>query len=494
MAVVLAIDLGTTNLKVGLINEHGEIIGLRSVAVPVTNNVAGSAEHDPRVLKQLIIGLAKEVLAEGPAEEIAYVVGSTYQFGLMLLDAQRKPITGMTLLADIRSQRAFDAFSETYADLDIYAQTGCPLMSLYVLPRLFYFATHERDVFDKAKYFTDSKAFLFEWLTGEFVTDVSTAAASQHYNLHNDAWDDTLLARIGLSAAQFPDIEDGTTYFGSLRESLQVELGLKPQVKVLLGVYDGAALAVGLGAMQPGIGIINVGTSAMLRVPGPSPAFDNGENKRIQPYALNKRVFLNGGALNNAALPLNWLRDRLFDVDIQDPAMLRLGTEPPLLCLPYLTSERDSVTGPYASGVFFGLRQYHDKADMARAVLEGVCYSMRYLYDALKENELDINEIRIGGGGAKIKVWPQMFANILGLPIYIPSGDQMGLVGSAMLAFVAGGLYPDVAAIGERVIKSDICIRPDAEALRIHDERYQFFKKIRETMAPLYREHAALSH
>ncbi len=493
MALALAVDLGTTNLKVGLIDESGTILELRSATVPVISSAAGGAEHDPEVLKSLILGLCKELLAHGAADDVRYIVGSTYQFGLMLLDSRKKPLTGMTVLADIRSQRTFDAFLEAYADVDIYAQTGCPLMTPYVLPRLFYFSAREKDIFRQAAYFTDSKAFLFEWLTGEFVTDISTAAASQHYNLHQGRWDDGLLAHIGLSADQFPVIKDGTTYLCPLKEELRTELGLKQPVDVLLGVYDGAALAVGLGALQPGVGIMNVGTSAMLRVPGTVPAFDKGDNKRIQPYAVNTRLFLNGGALNNAALPINWLRDSLFDVDVQDPAMLHTGTEPPLLCLPYLTSERDSKTGPYASGVFFGLRQYHDKTAMARAVLEGVAYSMRYLYDALKENQLHISELRMGGGGAQIKPWPQLFANILGLPINIPAGDQMGLVGSAMLAFVAGGLYADITVMGAQVIRTGVSIDPDAKVLTVHDERYQFFKKVRETLAPLYKEHAALS-
>ncbi len=494
MALALAIDLGTTNLKVGLVNESGTILDLRSVAVPVISPTAGGAEHDPEELKTLILGLCKELLANKASGDVRYIVGSTYQFGLMLLDGQKNPLTGMTVLADIRSQRTFDTFLAAYADVDIYAQTGCPLMTPYVLPRLFYFSDREKDLFQKAKYFTDSKAFLFEWLTGEFVTDVSTAAASQHYNLHQENWDGGLLARVGLSADQFPAIKDGTTCLRPLKEDLRAELGLKQQVQVLLGVYDGAALAVGLGALQPGVGIMNVGTSAMLRVPGAIPAFDKGENKRIQPYAVNKHLFLNGGALNNAALPINWLRSNLFDVDVQDPAILHTGTEPPLLCLPYLTSERDSKTGPYASGVFFGLRQYHGKTDMARAVLEGVAYSMRYLYDALKENQLPISELRMGGGGAQIKPWPQLFANILGLPVNIPSGDQMGLVGSAMLAFVAGGLYADITLMGAQVIRTGISIDPDDKALPVHDQRYQFFKNVRETLAPLYKAHAALSH
>ncbi len=494
MAIALAIDLGTTNLKVGLVDEGGNILDLRSVAVPVVNGKDGGAEHDPEELKKLIIGLSKELLVNGIASEVKYIVSSTYQFGLMLLDEHKQPLTGITLLTDIRSQRTFDAFLDAYTAIDIYEKTGCPLLSQYVLPRLYYFSKREEDLFQKAKYFTDSKSFLFEWLTGEFITDVSTAAATQHFNLKSCSWDETLLAPLGLSSNQFPKVKDGTSYLSTLQDGLRSELGLNTGVKVLLGVYDGAALAVGLGALQPGIGIMNVGTSAMLRVPGESPAFDKNENKRIQAYALNDKLFLNGGALNNAALPINWLRDSLFDVNVQDEAgMLHVGKESPLLCLPYLTSERDSKTGPYASGVFFGLRQYHGKTDMARAVLEGVAYSMRYIFDALKENNLEIKELRMGGGGANIQPWPQIFANILGLPVNIPPGEQVALVGSAMLAFVADSLYKDINTLAAQIIKPGIRIEPDANVVEIHNKRYNFFKQVRETLAPLYKEHALLS-
>ena len=492
MAIALAIDLGTTNVKVGLVSESGNILGICSAPVPVVNSADGGAEHHPDALKKLILDLCTSLLAEGNAGEVSHIVCSTYQFGLMLLDAQRKPLTGITLLADIRSQQTFDDFLERYADIDLYAQTGCPLMTPYLLPRLHYFSTREPALFDQTAYVTDSKAFLFEWLTGEFVTDISTAAASQLYQLKTGDWDAVILERLGLSPEQFPTIKDGTTHLAPLKEDVRTTLGLKQGVRVLLGVYDGAALAVGLGALQPGIGIVNVGTSAMLRVPGAVPALDKGDNKRIQPYALSPELFLNGGALNNAALPLNWLRNELFDVDVQDTAMLATGTEPPLICLPYLTSERDSKTGPFASGVFFGLRQYHGKTDMARAVLEGVAYSMRYLYDALKENGLPVTAIRMGGGGTNIKPWPQIFANILGLPIDIPVGEQMALVGAAMLAFVADGLYPDLTTLGAQVIRTGVRVFPDEKTLAIHDHRYQFFQKTREALAPLYREHAAL--
>ncbi len=347
-------------------------------------------------------------------------------------------------------------------------------------------------LFEKAKYFTDSKSFLFEWLTGEWVTDISTAAATQFYNAHHFQWDEELLSRLNLSPDQFPLAADGTTFIAPLKKELCATLGLKENVQVILGVFDGAALAVGLSGLAPNVGIVNLGTTAMLRIPGDQPALDKNENKRIQAYALHKGNFLNGGALNNAALPLDWMRKNLFEIDLQDDILLQITNEPPLISLPYLTGERDSKTGPYASGVFFGIRRNHSRIDFARSVLEGVAYSLRYIYDALLENNLHVNEIRMGGGGVNIKVWPQIFADILGVPVTISAVNEMALVGSCMLALTAGGVFKDLNEASEKMLKESKRIEPDKTSMSIHNQRYQFFKKLRETLGPLFKEHAEL--
>lgn len=492
MALTLAIDLGTTNLKAGLVNEQGEILLVRSSPMPTISQEPGAAEHGPEELKRLLFDLCRQVLTNDYKDQVEYIVSSTYQFGLMLMDAQRNPLTGITLLTDIRSQHTFSDFMSAYADENIYQKTGCPLISQYLLPRLFYFSKEKPELFKKAKYFTDSKSFLFEWLTGEWVTDISTAAATQFYNAHHFQWDEELLSRINLSPDQFPPVADGTKFIAPLKKELGVTLGLKKNVQVLLGVYDGAALAVGLSGLEPNVGIINLGTTAMLRIPGEQPALDKNENKRIQAYAIQKNLFLNGGALNNAALPLDWMRKNLFDIDIQDKALLKITNEPPLISLPYLTGERDSKMGPYASGVFFGIRRNHSQIDFARSILEGVAYSMRYIYEALQENNLNVKELRMGGGGINIKMWPQIFADVLGVPVTISTANEMALVGSSMLAFTADGVFENLNEASKKMLKENERIEPDGISLKVHDQRYQFFKKLRETLGPLYKAHAEL--
>lgn len=492
MVLTLAIDLGTTNLKVGLVNEQGTILSLCSSGVPTVSNEAGAAEHDPEQLKDLVISLCKKLLKDNDKGQVKYIVSSGYQFGLMMMDGQRKPLTGITLLTDTRSQSTFSDFVSFYADEDVYQRTGCPFISQYVLPRLFYFYREQPELYKKVKYFTDSKSFLFEWFTGMWVTDMSTAAATQFYNLRDYQWDQQLLSKLQLSGEQFPAVADGTKFIAPLRREIGAMLGLKEKVEVVLGISDGAALGVGLSGFESNVGIINIGTTAMLRVPGDTAVLDKNENKRIQAYAVMEKCFLNGGALNNASLPLDWMRKNLFDVDIHDHSLLQIGHEPPLIALPYLTGERDSLIGPFASGVFFGIRRNHSKTDFVRSVLEGVAYSMRYIYDAFLENNISMKEIRMGGGGVNIKAWPQIFANVLGVPITLPPGNEMALVGNAMLAFTAGGIFKDFNEASRSMLKAGERIEPDKKAANIHDEQYRFFKKLRESLAPLFKEHAAL--
>ncbi len=491
--MTLAIDLGTTNLKVGLVNEFGEIISLCSSSSPKVENSGGDTEHDPKGLKVLIMDLCRKALRNCQKQDVKYIVPSTYQFGLMMMDKWRRPITGMTLLTDIRSQFTFSDFVSSYEQDNVYQKTGCPLISQYVLPRLFYFSRERQELLRRTRYFTDSKSFLFEWLTGEYVTDISTAAATQFYNLRHYNWDKGLLSKLKLLPDQFPATKDGTQYMAPLRNEICEELGLK-HAKVLLGVYDGAALGIGLSGLAPDVGIINIGTTAMLRVPGANAVFDYNRNKRIQAYAVQRGFFFNGGALNNAALPLNWMRSNLFDFDPNETSLLQPRSTRPLISLPYLTGERDSETGPYASGVFFGIRRYHTQMDFTRSILEGVVYSIRYIYEALLENDLQMKEVRMGGGGINIQAWPQIFADVLNLPVVLSRDKEAGLIGNAILAFTAGGCYKTFEEAYGSMSKPGTIVEPDSSVIEVRNKQYRFFKKLRETLAPLYREYNELEY
>lgn len=492
MALVLAIDLGTTNLKVGIVDESGKIVSSNSAPVTTVKDSTGKAVHKHEELKKLIIEQSRKVLAKIKKEDVKYIVTSSYHFGLMMLDENRKPITDMTILTDTRSQDTFSEFVKEFSDKDLYHKTGCPFINQYVLPRLFYFSKKENETLNRAKYFHDSKSFLFEWLTGEWITDYSTASSTQFLNMHYLHWDADILSVLNLKPDQFPQPMDGMQHTASLKTEIGDQLGLNKDIKVVLGLYDGGALGVGLSDFKEEVAIINLGTTLMLRVPCDHPVVDKNENKRIQSYTLRKGLLFNGGALNNAALPINWMRENLFDFNDEDPVLANIPEEQPLISLPYLTGERESHTGPYSSGVFFGIRRHHAKPDFVRAVLEGVVYSARYIFDALKENNLTVKEIRMGGGGVNIQSWPQMFADTFNIPIIIPRGEEIALVGSAMLAYTADGRFKTLEEASKHMMHEGNRIEPIPENVKLRNHYYTFFKELKENMDPLFAEHAGL--
>ena len=477
MGITLAIDLGSTNLKVGLVKQN-RLLELKTAKLTTQSFAAGEAVHNMNSIKAQLFTLLKDVITLA-TEPVDNIVSTSYQMGMMLLDSNNKPLTQMTLLADTRAQNTFFDFGQTVDEEGLYHRTGCPLLSQYLFPRLFYFSREQPELFQKIGKIHVSKSWLFEWFTGEFVTDISTACATQLFNIEQMDWDADVLHQSGLQKGFLPRVKDGLNYSAPMRQELATQLGLRNNITVWLGVYDGGALAIGLSGLEPNTAVINLGTTAMFRVPASHPVFDKNENKLLQAYTLDQRLFFNGGALNNASLPLNWMQQELFAVDLNNGELLVQTQRSPLFCLPYLTGERDSKTGPFASGVFLGLRSGHTKTDLVRATLEGVAYSLYNIYDALTQNGGAINKIVVGGGGAKTLVWPQLIANVFGMPVQISTSDEPALMGSAALA---------EGKISDMDDSATSTVEPNLQTFEMHKKKRLFFNKIKDTNTGLFEE------
>ncbi len=492
MGLILSIDVGTTNLKAGVVDEKGEILSLRRVKTPVHRPEAGAAEHQPQELYDIVIAVCREV-SRRYKHDIEHIVLSTYQLGLILLDEHSSPLTGLTLLSDIRARETMAEFKEAIDTDQLYRRTGCPPMIQYPLARLFYFQKRKPEIVRRARHLLGSKDFLLYQLTGEFLTEPSIAGATQMLNAHTTDWDEETLSIMGVERNHLPRVVDGLKTAIPVLESVRKEIGLtSTNLDIFPGLYDGGALAVGLSGLRDHVGVMNIGTSAMVRVPSATPAFDLSENMRLQPYCLAENLYLNGGALNNATLPINWMRDRLFELDLDNIPELEIKRGAPLFCLPYLTGERDAKIGPYASGVFFGLRDHHGPQDMLRSVMEGVCFSLCLVKDALVENGNSIDELRVGGGGAGSKVWTQIFADVFNAPINLPQGEEIALVGNAIMAYTALGDFPSLQAGAESMVRVGGTIEPEPAGVKLYEELFEFFKELRSTVGELYQKHTKL--
>ncbi|HMO17418.1 MAG TPA: gluconokinase [Oligoflexia bacterium] len=494
MSLVLSIDVGTTNLKAGVVNEDGQIKAFRRVRSPVHRPEQGASEHNPSELWDLIVSVSRDVASRWK-HDIEKIVISTYQLGLVLIDENMQPLGGITLLSDLRARETHSEFCKTFDTESLYLRTGCPPMFQYPSSRLYYFKKKNPGLYNRTRYFLSSKDYLLYLFTGEILTEGSIAAATQLFDIRKFKWDESALEMLDISGNQLPGVVDGTHTALPVLDSVRRELGLtSTSVEILPGLYDGGALAVGLSGLARGVGVMNIGTSALMRAPGNVPIFDESPDMRLQPYCLTRDVFLNGGALNNAALTLNWLRDKVTPLDFNDMPALCEKKGPPVFCLPYLTGERDARIGAFASGVFFGLREHHSKRDMLRSIMEGVAFSLCMVKESLDPHNQIISELRIGGGGATSRIWTQIFSDVFNSPVSRPEGEETALVGNAMLAFVAWGVYKNLEEAGSKMIRINDRIDPDPEAVKIYSEYYQFFKTLRSQMAGMFEYHSRLKH
>lgn len=498
MSLVLALDIGTTNLKAAVVNERGEVLALSRKPIPVLRPEPDAAEHDPEQLYALFIAAAREV-SQDYVQQIDSLVFSTYQLGMLLLDESLRPLSGMTLLSDQRARASFAEFRQSINWRELYQRSGCPPMIQYPLARLFNFKQRKPELLSSARWVLGCKDYLLLRLSGEIITEPSTAAATQMFNLRSGKWDEQALKLVGLDETVLATVVDGLNTSLDLCSAAKEAIGLKAaRVQIFPGVYDGGALALGLSGLKQGVGIMNVGTTAMLRVPGMQPCFDNSEHLLLQPYCLSPGIYFNGGAVNNGTLVINWLQEKIAELDLDAVPEFGALSGPPPFCLPYLTGERDSKIGAVASGVFFGLRDTHSKQDLLRSVMEGVAFSLCLIKEALLNQGAELSELRMGGGGAGSKEWSSIIADVLNLPVSIPQGAELALVGNAVIAYTAKGLYSSLEEADKAMTSNESTLAgevvlPQAERVVKYAAYFQFFKDLRNTAGELFEKHRALA-
>ncbi|MFP4508456.1 MAG: gluconokinase [Candidatus Acetothermia bacterium] len=492
MNSVLVVDAGTTNVKAGVVSSQGELLSAESRSMEVHRPERGAAEHDPEEILEALYGVVRGA-AEGYEAEIEVLGLTGYQHGLLPLDEDGEPLIGMMTLMDERPKSAMDELQNREDLGDIYRRTGCPPLFTYQLPKLLWLREEKPRVFESSRYFADIKSFLARELVGSFVTEPGVASSSQLFNINEFDWDDRLLELAGVRRDQLPDLGAGGDLIGPLRPEAAEEMNLGDGVEVNLGVYDGGAMVLGLGGVGGNYGVCNLGTTGMLRTYSDEPVLDDPERRRLQTYSLFPGRWAVGGAINNAGVGLRWFRDNFqasgsYDEMIAEASRVEPCSEG-VFSLPYFTGERDPRIGNLASGSFFGLKDYHGKEHMVRAILEGVSYSLNFVREAMTENGIDFDRIRIGGSGASSDLWPRIIADVTELPVEKTLTEDTTLIGEAMLAYNTMGIYDSLEEAGGEMVKTGKEFTPDGDRARCYSEGYEFFKQLVSEFKELYPTH-----
>ncbi|AEH51797.1 gluconokinase [Pseudothermotoga thermarum] len=490
--LVLALDLGTTNIKAGILDVNGNLLKVETKELSVERDSTGKAEHNPDVIFESVISICKTVV-QGYEERVKIIVPSSYMFGFVPLDKDFKPLTGIITLLDTRSQETFHELLQIVDYDQLYNRTGCPPLFLYPFAKIYWLKQRKPEIFKNARYFLCSKSFICLLLTGEIYSDPSVSSSTQMMNIHSLNWDPYALSVLGIDERNLAKIVPAEKVVGQIRPKVAEMIGLGKDVKVLNGVYDSGAVALGTGALQGYYGIINLGTTAMIRVAYPKPVVDKDKRKRFQAcYLCNNRWFI-GGSINNAGIILKWFRDNIFNLPYDKMSELAAQDDSKdLFFLPFITGERYPEIGNVACGVFFGLKSHHTKLHMIRAGMEGVVFSLKLAFDALKENGIEVSELRAGGGGTNSNVWMNIFANVFNLPVKIPQAKEAALLGSSILGHYALGHYKTLDEATEKLVKIEKSYLPLPAEVEYYSKRYEFFKYLVSFMREAYQKHFEL--
>jgi gluconokinase len=490
--LILSVDIGTTNIKAGIIDPEGNILRAKTSELEVERDETGKAEHNPEKLFSNFISICRDVL-NGYEDKIVLLVLSSYQFGLIPLDKDFRPLTGLITLLDIRPRETFDQLARKLDFEELYRRTGAPPLFISSLSKIYWLKRKRKEIFENARYFLSSKDYLLLRLLGKPYTEPSIASATQLMNINDLKWDAYPLDILGVNEGYLPEIAQSEEIVGKISPEVRESLGLKKDVYVLPGVYDGGAIGLGIGAMGDSVGVMNIGTTAMLRIAYPKPVIDKDKRMRFQAYYLCSNKWFIGGAINNAGVVLKWLRDNLFDLPYDELTSLAEKVQAPdLFFLPFITGERYPEIGNIVSGVFWGLRSYHTKSHMIRAGMEGVAFTLRMAFDALKENEIEIKELRAGGGGTKSPLWMRIFSSVLNMPIKITECDEPALLGSAQLGFYALKIFKSLQEAREKLVKVKGIYHPEEKMLEYYERRYEFFKYLLKSLKNAFKKHSQL--
>lgn len=482
----IGVDLGTSAVKLLLMDERGEIRKIVSKEYPLYFPHPGWSEQNPEDwFLQSVEGI-KELTAECEKSKVAGISFGGQMHGLVALDGEDRVIRPAILWNDGRTGEETDYLNEVIGKDKLSEHTANIAFAGFTAPKILWMKKHEPENFAKIRKIMLPKDFLAYKLSGVFCTDVSDASGMLLLDVKNRCWSKEMLDICGISEKQLPKLYESFQAVGTLRPEIAEELGLSGQVKVIAGAGDNAAAAVGTGTVGDGMCNISLGTSGTVFIS--SKSFGVDENNALHSFAhADGNYHLMGCMLSAASCNKWWNEDILKTKDFaaEQAQITKLG-ENNVFYLPYLMGERSPYNNPDARAMFIGMSMDTTRADMTQAVLEGVAFALRDSLEVAKSLGIHIERTKICGGGAKSPLWKKMIANIMNLKVDAIESEEGPALGGAMLAAVGCGEYPDVETIAEKLVKVVDTVEPEEELVAKYEEKYQKFKKIYPAVKGLY--------
>jgi xylulokinase len=496
MRVLLGLDVSTTGSKALLIDERGGVIASHTTPHPISQPFPLWSEQDPADWWDSMAASIRAVLAQTGATGAIQAIGLTGQMhGLVCLDAAGRVLRPAILWNDQRTGAECDEITATVGAQRLIQLTGNRALTGFTAPKILWVRNHEAEIYAQIAHILLPEDFIRFKLTGDRKTSLAGAAGTLLLDVANRRWSADVLEALNIPRAWLPQVHEGPQVTGVVNGEAARETGLRAGTPVVGGGGDQSAQATGVGAVQPGIVALTVGTSGVVFAPLASYAYEPDGRLHAFCHAVPGQWHFMGVMLS-AAGSLQWYRDTLAAGEDFGALTDEAGGAPPgcegLLFLPYLTGERTPHPDPLARGAFVGLTARHTRAHLTRAVLEGVAFGLRDSFELIKASPAGlIHEVRVSGGGARSLLWRQIMADVLGVPLVVAEAIEGAAYGAALLAGVGGDVWPDVPAAAAAAVKTGARVEPGADA-GAYEMTYQLYRDLYPLLKPAFDRQAAL--
>lgn len=484
----IGVDLGTSAVKLLLMDENGKIHNIVSKEYDLSFPHPGWSEQAPEDwYAQSVAGII-ELTKDCDKGQVAGISFGGQMHGLVVLDKDDNVIRPAILWNDGRTTKETDYLNNVIGKDKLSEYTANIAFAGFTAPKILWMKENEPENFAKIEKIMLPKDYLAYCLSGVHCTDYSDASGMLLLDVKNKCWSKEMMEICGVTEAQLPKLFESYEVVGTLKPELAEVLGLSENVKIIAGAGDNAAAAVGTGTVGDGRCNISLGTSGTIFIS--SKSFGVDENNALHSFDHADGNFHLMGCMLSAASCNKWWMDEILrtkEYAKEQEDITKLG-ENHVYYLPYLMGERSPHNDPLARATFIGMTMDTTREEMTQAVLEGVAFGLRDSLEVARSLGIKIERTKICGGGAKSPLWKKIIANVMNLKVDVIESEEGPGYGGAILAAVGCGEFASVEEAADKLVKVIDTVEPEPELVAKYEARYQQFKKIYPTVKGLFRE------
>jgi xylulokinase len=492
----LGIDISTSHSKVLILDSNGLICATSLVPHQTIRSKSLYSEQNPDEWWETCSKAIKQAISKTNLNvHNIDCVGITGQMcTLVLLDKRGDVVRPAILWNDRRSLNECDQMLNILSSSDWLRITGNLPSPGLTAPKIVWLMNHESASIKKSRSLLLPKDYIRYRLTGCMATDYSDASSTLLFDIQNLDWSNEICRALKVPPYWLPQCHDGLDIISSVSKEASIITGIKEGTPVIIGGADQSTQAIGSGVIDPGEGILTIGTSGNLLLLTNKPFVDPKARVRSYSHCI-KDIWLTMGITISAGDSLRWykecfgltknkqrLDDKSYQLLLKDAANSPIGCKG-LIFLPYLNGVRTPYLDPLARGGFIGLTLDHLKSDCTRAVLEGVAFSIRDSKEIMTQSGLKLsNNMKFSGGGARSELWRQIFANILDVKLITPSIEEGASLGVTLMSSVAFGNWNSLRTACHAVVRYKNETHPQKKYVKKYDQLYQSYSMLYEAL------------